>query len=86
MQDLANKEHSNLLAALKYLETNKENAFPQNELFKKINERQNFAWNDARDTGKRLYDEVSKGGNKVYDDKTDEGNKNIDDFTNNKNN
>ncbi|MFF5400407.1 VWA domain-containing protein [Peribacillus butanolivorans] len=86
MQGLANKEHSNLLAALKYLETKKENAFPQNELFKKINERQNFAWNYARDTGKRLYDEVSKSGNKVYDDITDEGNKNIDDLTNNKNN
>ncbi|MFD4819646.1 VWA domain-containing protein [Peribacillus butanolivorans] len=86
MQGLANKEHSNLLAALKYLETKKENAFPQNELFKKINERQNFAWNYARNTGKRLYDEVSKSGNKVYDDITDEGNKNIDDLTNNKNN
>lgn len=86
MQGLANKEHSNLLAALKYLETRKENAFPQNELFKKVNERQNFAWNYARDTGKRLYEEVSKSGNKVYDDITDEGNKNIDDLTNNKNN
>ncbi|MFD0618670.1 VWA domain-containing protein [Paenibacillus sp. GCM10027629] len=86
MQGLANKEHDNLLAALKYLETKKENAFPQSELFKKITERKNFAWSYARDTGKRLYDEVTKSGNQVYDDITDEGNKNIDDLTNKKNN
>ena len=86
MQGLANKEHDNLQAALKYLETKKENAFPQSELFKKITERKNFAWSYARDTGKRLYDEVTKSGNQVYDDITDEGNKNIDDLTNKKNN
>ncbi len=51
-----------------------------------ITERKNFARGYARDTGKRLYDEVSKSGNKVYDDITGEGNKNIDDLTNKKNN
>ncbi|OPA77791.1 amino acid dehydrogenase [Paenibacillus selenitireducens] len=86
MQGLANKENSNLLAALKYLKTKKEDDFPHSELLKKITERKNFAWNYARDTGKRLYAEVSKSGNQVYDDIKDEGNKNIDDLTNKKNN
>ncbi|WP_231506407.1 vWA domain-containing protein [Paenibacillus sp. UNC451MF] len=84
MQGLVNKEHSNLLAALKYLETKNLNAFPRSELFKKITERQNFAWKYARDTGKHLYDEVSKSGNKVYSDIVDEGKKNVDDLTNKK--
>ncbi|CAG7614710.1 VWA domain-containing protein [Paenibacillus allorhizosphaerae] len=86
MQILVNKENSNLLAALKYLETKNGKAFPRSELFKKITERKNFAWKYARDMGKRLYDEVSKSGNKVYDDIVDEGNKNVDDLTNKKNN
>ncbi|GIP32047.1 VWA domain-containing protein [Paenibacillus sp. J2TS4] len=81
MQGLANKENSNLLAALKYLETQKED-LPRNDLFQKINERKNFAWNYAGETGKRLYDEVTENGKKVYDDIKDEGNKNIDDLTN----
>ncbi|MED4586569.1 VWA domain-containing protein [Brevibacillus choshinensis] len=86
MQGLVNKENSNLLAALTYLETKNDSAFPRSELFKKITERKNFAWTYARDTGKYLYDEVTKSGNKVYDDIKDEGDKNIDDLTNKKNN
>lgn len=86
MQGLAVKENSNQLAALKYLETKKRDAFPKSELFKMITERKNFAWSYASDTGKRLYDEVSKSGNKVNNDITDEGNKNIDELTNKKNN
>ncbi|GGD98281.1 VWA domain-containing protein [Paenibacillus nasutitermitis] len=80
MQSLANKEKDNLQAALAYLESKKEKDFPRSELLQLINERQRFAWGYARDTGKRLYSEVSKSGKKVYDDITDEGNEKIDDL------
>jgi D-amino-acid dehydrogenase/Ca-activated chloride channel family protein len=46
-----------------------------------ITERKNFAMNYARDTGKRLYSEVTKNGNNVYDDIKDEGDKQIEDLT-----
>ncbi|WP_339266146.1 VWA domain-containing protein [Paenibacillus sp. FSL K6-1330] len=86
MQRLVNKENAHLLEALKYLETKKEQDFPRSELVKIINERKSFAWKYARDTGKRLYDAVSKSGNQVYDDIKDEGDQNIDDLKNKKNN
>ncbi|OZB92432.1 VWA domain-containing protein [Paenibacillus sp. XY044] len=82
MQGLANKENSHLLAALKYLETKNDQDFPNTELSQKVNERKGFAWGYARDTGKRLYEAVTKNGNQVYGDIKDEGNKNIDDLTN----
>ncbi|MBB6673770.1 VWA domain-containing protein [Cohnella nanjingensis] len=86
MQRLANTENANLLAALKYLETKNGKDFPRSELSQKITERKNFAWTYARDTGKQLYDEVSKSGKKVYDDIKEEGDRNVDDLTNKKNN
>ncbi|WP_018759042.1 vWA domain-containing protein [Paenibacillus terrigena] len=82
MQILANKEYDNLLAALKYLESKNGNAIPQ--VRTQITERKNFAWTYARDTGRRLYNEVTKSGNQVYDDIKDEGDKNIDDLKNKK--
>ncbi|MCQ6562845.1 vWA domain-containing protein [Paenibacillus mendelii] len=86
MQGLVNKENANLLAALTYLETKNGKAFPRSELLTSITERKNFAWTYARDTGKRLYEEVSKNGNKVYDDIIDEGNKQVNELTSKKNN
>ncbi|MFD0717433.1 amino acid dehydrogenase, partial [Paenibacillus sp. GCM10027626] len=86
MQRLVNQENSNLLAALKYLETKKESDFPRNEIFQKMNERKSFAWNYADETGRRLYNEVSQNGKQVYDDIKDEGKKNIDDLTDKINN
>ncbi|MGE1164931.1 VWA domain-containing protein [Peribacillus simplex] len=84
MQILVNKEYYNLLAALKYLEIKYGNAIPHGEVWKQITDRKNFAWDYARNTGRRLYDEVTKSGNQVYDDIKDEGDKNIDDLTNKK--
>lgn len=81
MQRLANQENSNLQAALKYLKTKKESDFPWSDIYKKINERKNFAWSYADETGRRLYNEVSQNGKQVYDDIKDEGKKNIDDLT-----
>ncbi|WP_136605297.1 vWA domain-containing protein [Paenibacillus dokdonensis] len=86
MQILANKEYDHLLAALRYLETKRGKAIPHGELWMQINERKGFAWTYARDTKRRLYDEVTKSGNQVYDDIKDEGDKNIDDLKNKKNN
>lgn len=85
MQGLANTEHSHLLAAIEYLKNKRGNAFPQGELVKKIKERQDFSWNYARNTGKRLYKAVTESGNKVYDDITNEGNKNINETNEKKN-
>ncbi|AMM93246.1 amino acid dehydrogenase [Peribacillus simplex] len=84
MQILVNKEYYNLLAALKYLEIKYGNAIPHGEVWKQITDRKNFAWDYARNTGRRLYDEVTNSGNQVYDDIKDEGDKNIDDLTNKK--
>lgn len=86
MQILANKEYDHLLAALSYLETKRGKAIPHGELWMQITERKGFAWTYARDTKRRLYDEVTKSGNQVYDDIKDEGDKNIDDLKNKKNN
>ncbi|SDS42437.1 D-amino-acid dehydrogenase/Ca-activated chloride channel family protein [Paenibacillaceae bacterium GAS479] len=86
MQILVNKENANLLAALKYLETKHGNVIPRGEVLQQITERKNFAWTYARDTGRRLYNEVTKSGTQVYDDIKDEGEKNIDDLNNKKNN
>ncbi|MGG4341559.1 VWA domain-containing protein [Paenibacillus lautus] len=86
MQILANKEYYNLLAALKHLETKYGNAIPHGEIWMQITNRKNFAWNYARDTGRRLYDEVTKSGNQVYDDIKNEGDKNIEDLENKQNN
>ncbi|GIP26677.1 hypothetical protein J23TS9_18070 [Paenibacillus sp. J23TS9] len=86
MQILANKEYDHLLAALRYLETKRGKAIPHSELWMQITERKSFAWTYARDTKRRLYDEVTKSGNQVYDDIKDEGDKNIDDLKNKKNN
>ncbi|MBS4192821.1 VWA domain-containing protein [Bacillus sp. FJAT-49705] len=86
MQLLANQENSNLLGALQYLKTKKENDFPWSEIFKKINERKNFAWSYADETGRRLFNEVSQNGKQVYDDIKDEGDQNIDDLTDKNNN
>jgi Ca-activated chloride channel family protein len=81
MQGLVITENTNLLAALRYLETKNETNVPHSELLKMINERKNIAWTYARDTGKRLYNEVTKNGNNVYDDIKDEGDKQIEDLT-----
>ncbi|MEC0240296.1 VWA domain-containing protein [Paenibacillus dokdonensis] len=86
MQILANKEYDHLLVALRYLETKRGKAIPHGELWMQITERKGFAWTYARDTKRRLYDEVTKSGNQVYDDIKDEGDKNIDDLKNKKNN
>ncbi|GIN84399.1 hypothetical protein J6TS2_07850 [Heyndrickxia sporothermodurans] len=86
MQILVNKEYDNMLAALKYLESKYGNAIPHGELWRQITKRKNFAWDYARDKGRRLYNEVTKSGNKVYNDIKEEGDKNVDDLTNKKNN
>jgi len=86
MQIMANKEYDHLLAALKVLESKEGNVIPHGELWKQITERKNFAWTYARDTGTRLYAEVTKSGKQVYDDIKDEGDKNIDDLKDKKTN
>lgn len=86
MQILANKEYDNLLAALRVLETKYGNDIPHGEIWMQVTNRKNFAWNYARDTGRRLYDEVTKNGNQVYDDYKNEGDKNIEDLENKQNN
>ncbi len=86
MQILVNKEYYKLLDALKYLETKYGNDIPHGDVWMQFTERKNFAWDYARDTGRRLYDEVTKSGEQVYDDIKDEGDKNIDDLKNKKNN
>ncbi|CAM3439960.1 VWA domain-containing protein [Paenibacillus lupini] len=81
MQGLIVTENTNLLAALRYLETKNDINVPHSELLQMITERKNFAMNYARDTGKRLYNEVTKNGTNVYDDIKDEGDKQIEDLT-----
>ncbi|MCJ8011009.1 VWA domain-containing protein [Paenibacillus sp. KQZ6P-2] len=85
MQILANKEYDNLLKALRYLQTKYGTAIPQ-DVYLQITERKSLAWNYARITKRRLYDEVAKNGKQVYDDFKNEGDKNIEDLKNKQNN
>ncbi|MFD0717297.1 VWA domain-containing protein [Paenibacillus sp. GCM10027626] len=80
MQILVNKEYYNLLAALKFLETKYGNDIPHGDIWMQFTKRKNFAWDYARDTGRRLYDQVTESGTQVYEDIKNEGDKNIEDL------